>query len=61
MRIGVPKEVLPGESRVALVPAAVGPLLKAGLQVAVEQSAGEAAGFPDDAYRAQGASIVSRA
>jgi len=61
MRIGVPKETLPGETRVALVPAAVGPLLKAGLQVAVEQSAGDAAGFPDDAYRAQGASIVPRA
>ena len=60
MRIGVPKETLPGETRVALVPAAVGPLLKAGLQVAVEQSAGEAAGFPDEAYRAQGASIVPR-
>jgi len=60
MRIGVPKETLPGETRVALVPAAVGPLLKAGLQVAVEQSAGEAAGFTDDAYRAQGASIVPR-
>jgi NAD(P) transhydrogenase subunit alpha len=61
MRIGVPMETLPGESRVALVPAAVGPLLKAGLQVAVEQAAGEAAGFPDDAYRAQGAAVVSRA
>jgi len=61
MRIGVPKETLPGETRVALVPAAVAPLLKAGLQVAIEQSAGEAAGFPDDAYRAQGASIVPRA
>ena len=61
MRIGVPKETLPGETRVALIPAAVGPLLKAGLQVAVEQSAGEAAGFPDDAYRAQGAVVVPRA
>ena len=61
MRIGVPKETLPGESRVALIPAAVGPLLKAGLQVAVEQSAGAAAGFTDEAYRAQGASVVSRA
>jgi len=61
MRIGVPKETLPGETRVALVPAAVAPLLKAGLQVAVEESAGAAAGFPDDAYRAQGASIVPRA
>ncbi len=36
MRIGVPKETLPGETRVALVPAAVAPLLKAGLEVAVE-------------------------
>jgi NAD(P) transhydrogenase subunit alpha len=61
MRIGVPKETLPGEARVALIPAGVGPLLKAGLQVAIEQSAGEAAGFPDDAYRAQGAAVVSRA
>src|SRR4051812_24622502 len=61
MRIGVPKETLPRETRVALVPAAVAPLLKAGLQVAVEQSAGDAAGFPDDAYRAQGASILPRA
>ena len=61
MRIGVPKETLPGETRVALVPAHVGPLLKAGLQVAVEQGAGEAAGFTDDAYRGAGAAIVSRA
>ena len=58
MRIGVPKESVPGEARVALVPAAVAPLLKAGLQVAVEQSAGEAAGFPDAAYSAQGASVL---
>jgi len=61
MRIGVPKETVPGEARVALVPAAVGPLLKAGLQVAIEQSAGEAAGFLDEAYRAQGAAVVPRA
>jgi proton-translocating NAD(P)+ transhydrogenase subunit alpha len=61
MRIGVPKETLPGETRVALVPAHVGPLLKAGLQVAVEQGAGEAAGFTDDAYRGAGAAIVPRA
>jgi NAD(P) transhydrogenase subunit alpha len=61
MRIGVPREIVSGEARVALVPTAVAPLLKAGLQVAVEQSAGEAAGFPDDAYRAQGASVLTRA
>src|SRR6187551_196763 len=61
MRIGVPKETLPGEARVALVPAGVGPLVKAGLQVAIEQGAGDAAGFPDEGYRALGASVLSRA
>ena len=61
MKIGVPRETYPGETRVALVPTGIPPLLKAGLQVIVERSAGEAAGFPDDAYAAQGASIASRA
>ena len=61
MRIGVPKETAPGEARVALVPSAVAPLLKAGLEVVVEASAGDAAGFPDEAYRTQGASVASRA
>ena len=61
MRIGVPKETWPGETRVALVPAGIPALTKAGLQVAVEQGAGVNAGFPDDAYRAQGAAIVPRA
>ena len=62
MRIGVPKETLPGEARVALVPAGRRRrCIKAGLQVAVEQAAGVAAGFPDAAYRAQGATVVSRA
>jgi proton-translocating NAD(P)+ transhydrogenase subunit alpha len=60
MRIGVPKETWAGETRVSLVPAAVPSLVKAGLQVAVEQQAGMAAGFTDDSYRTQGASIVSR-
>jgi len=60
MRIGVPKEVFPGETRVALIPAAVPPLVKAGLEVVVESGAGVAAGFPDDAFKAQGASLASR-
>jgi NAD(P) transhydrogenase subunit alpha len=42
------------------VPAGVGPLLKAGLQVAIEQGAGDAAGFPDAAYSEQGAAVTSR-
>jgi NAD(P) transhydrogenase subunit alpha len=60
MKVGVPKETWPGETRVAVVPAAVAGLLKAGLEVAVEQDAGTAAGFTDDAYRAQGATLASR-
>jgi len=46
---------------VSLVPAAVPPLVKAGLQVVVEEHAGTSAGFTDDSYRAQGATLVSRA
>ena len=46
--------------RVAVVPAGVATLVKSGLQVSVEQGAGTAAGFPDDAFRAQGADIASR-
>src|SRR5262245_29507039 len=61
MKIGVPRESWPGETRVALIPAAVPPLVKAGLDVVVESGAGVAAGFPDDAYKAQGASLASRA
>jgi NAD(P) transhydrogenase subunit alpha len=60
MKVAVAKETFPGERRVALVPAAVAPLKKAGLDVAVETGAGAAAGFSDDDYRAAGAAIVSR-
>ena len=60
MRIGVPKETFPGETRVALIPAAVPPLIKSGLEVVAESGAGTAAGFPDETYRAQGAAIASR-
>ena len=58
MKIGVPKETAANERRVALVPDTVGRLVKAGLEVAVEQGAGAAAAFPDDAYRSAGAGLV---
>lgn len=61
MKVGIPKETWPGETRVAVVPAAAAGLIKAGLDVVVEEGAGTAAGFLDEAYRAQGAAIVSRA
>jgi H+-translocating NAD(P) transhydrogenase subunit alpha len=60
MKVAVLKETFPGERRVALVPAAVPPLVKAGLAIAVEAGAGLAAGFPDEAYAAAGAEVVSR-
>ena len=57
MRIGVPRELEPGERRVALVPDAVSRLATAGFQVVVEPGAGAAASFPDEAYTAAGAEV----
>ena len=56
--IGVPKEIFPGEKRVATVPDVVEKLLKLGFSVIVEAGAGEAATIGDEAYRAAGATIV---
>jgi NAD(P) transhydrogenase subunit alpha len=58
--IGVPRETVPGERRVALTPTALGPLLKAGARVVIESGAGHAAGFPDSAYTDKGAVIGTR-
>ena len=58
MRIGVPLEQTAGEARVALVPASVAPLNKAGIEVLVERNAGARAGFPDAAYIEKGAQIA---
>lgn len=58
MKIGVPSEKFPGERRVALVPASIAPLKKAGLDVLIERGAGEQAGFTDAAYTDKGAQIV---
>ena len=57
MRIGVPKETAPGERRVALVPESCKKLKQAGYEIAVEAGAGDAAGFPDDAYREVGVAL----
>jgi NAD(P) transhydrogenase subunit alpha len=58
MIIGVPVETYPLEQRVALVPALIPTLAKMGLEILVEQGAGEKAGFPDKAYEEQGARIT---
>ncbi|HVD28609.1 MAG TPA: Re/Si-specific NAD(P)(+) transhydrogenase subunit alpha, partial [Mycobacteriales bacterium] len=57
MRIGVPRETKPRETRVAATPATVTKLVALGYDVVVECDAGQASSFPDDAYAAAGASI----
>ena len=59
MIVGVLKETLPGERRVALVPGVVGSLTAADLEVLVERDAGLSAGFPDEAYRDKGSRIAA--
>src|SRR5690606_38772065 len=59
MRMAVPKEIVTGERRVALAPESVKKLVKAGLEVAVESGAGEAAYLSDAQYRDAGATIES--
>ena len=55
MIVGVPREILPGEQRVALTPDLVPKQTKSGLSVLLETEAGRSAGFPDSEYREQGA------
>src|SRR6266700_7201172 len=57
MIVSVPKETLPGEQRVALVPELVPRLTKAGLEVVVQSGAGQSAGFFDAAYEGKGARL----
>ena len=57
--LGVLREADPDERRVALVPAAVPPLKKAGAEVLIQTGAGQAAGFTDDQYAAKGATLVT--
>ncbi len=59
MRIIIPRECKVFEGRVALSPAAVGELVRAGHEVCVEVGAGHAAGYADDAYQKAGAGLQS--
>ena len=58
MRIGVPREVYPGEQRVAATPATVARLRELGFEVDVESRAGKRATFRDEDYVKAGARIV---
>ena len=61
MKVGVPKETLPGERRVALDPDTVAKLVASGLEVLIEEGAGEAAFFTDSRYEASAARLVDAA
>jgi NAD(P) transhydrogenase subunit alpha len=61
MKISIPKERRAHERRVAATPDTVKRLVGQGLEVVVESGAGEGAAFPDDAYRAAGATIAANA
>lgn len=58
MKIGVPRESLAGEKRVAASPKSVQALIKMGFEVVIESQAGEQANFLDSAYEAAGATIA---
>jgi NAD(P) transhydrogenase subunit alpha len=61
MKIGIPKEIRPGERRVAATPETVSRLMKLGFDVAVETQAGAGASFDDAEYSALGATVVQGA
>ena len=59
MIIGIPRESLPGETRIAATPQTVGQLIKLGYEVVVESGAGAASSFSDEAYTEAGADVTS--
>jgi NAD(P) transhydrogenase subunit alpha len=61
LTIGIPREIYPGEKRVAAVPDVVEKWRKLGFAVAIESGAGALANFADDTYIAAGATVADNA
>jgi len=61
MKVGIPKEIYPHESRVAAVPETVHKIRKLGFDVVVEAGAGDAATFADSTYVEAGATVAPNA
>lgn len=59
MIIGIPQEIMPGENRVAAIPETVKKMVASGAKVLFQAGAGTGSHYSDDAYRAEGAEIVS--
>ncbi|MHB2017069.1 MAG: Re/Si-specific NAD(P)(+) transhydrogenase subunit alpha [Candidatus Xenobia bacterium] len=58
MEIGVPREIVPNERRVALIPEEVGKAVKAGFKVVVQKGAGSASNYTDEQYEKAGATLT---
>lgn len=58
MVIAVPKEIIPGENRVAIVPDVASKLIKKGFEINIEKNAGLNAGFTNEGYSEAGAKII---
>lgn len=58
MIVSIPKEIFPGENRVACVPDVASKLIKAGYQVQIEKDAGLNAGFTNEQYEKAGAKVI---
>ena len=58
MIIAIPKEILPGENRVACIPDVASKLIKAGYEVQIEKDAGLNAGYTNEQYTAAGAKVL---
>ncbi|WP_138493096.1 alanine dehydrogenase [Paenibacillus pinistramenti] len=61
MRVGIPKEIKNNENRVAITPAGVDTLVRAGHEVWIERSAGAGSGFTDEEYLSKGARVADSA
>ena len=61
MKLGIPKETVDGESRVATTPEIAKKIVAGGLEVLLERGAGEASHYTDDAYEAVGVTLTDRA
>ncbi len=61
MKIGTPKEIFPGEDRVAMTPASAKDLQKLGYDCVIESGAGQSAGFSDQTYKDAGVEVVKTA
>ena len=61
MKIGVPKETMPGETRVALIPSLLAAIVREKHEIFIESGAGLAAGHSDEQYAKAGAKVVKTA